>query len=174
MKLLMSILKRQVSSSSVFVSFFTVMKHNFSVNLKLMHFLLWTKGCFFLSGFSFTDTDNSQDSRGREGTIFYSTLPLPSHQSFNFDTFEYSGEYLPNSSCHFRSNKSVFLQILHHSAISWEITPLYFLSSNNICKRSPLKWKFLRLSSAQVKICQIPFANFETTSQFLSKFCIPL
>ena len=42
------------------------------------------KGCswkfhnfFFLSGFSFTDTDDSQDSRGREGTIFYSTLPLP-------------------------------------------------------------------------------------------------
>ena len=32
---------------------------------------------FFLSGFSFTDTDDSQDSRGREGTIFYSTLPIP-------------------------------------------------------------------------------------------------
>ena len=32
---------------------------------------------FFSIGFSFTDTDNSQDSRGREGTIFYSTLPLP-------------------------------------------------------------------------------------------------
>ena len=28
---------------------------------------------FFLSGFSFTDTDNSQDSRGREGTFF---IPL--------------------------------------------------------------------------------------------------
>ena len=26
---------------------------------------------------------------------------------------------------------------------------------------------------AQVKICQIPYANFETTSRFLSKFCIP-
>ena len=25
-----------------------------------------------------TDTDDSQDSRGREGTIFYSTLPFPS------------------------------------------------------------------------------------------------
>ena len=25
----------------------------------------------------FTDTDDSQDSRGREGTIFYFTLPLP-------------------------------------------------------------------------------------------------
>ena len=32
---------------------------------------------FFLSGFSFTDTAHSQDSRGREGTIFYSTLSLP-------------------------------------------------------------------------------------------------
>ena len=31
---------------------------------------------FFLSGFSFTDTDDSQDRRGREGTIFYSSLPL--------------------------------------------------------------------------------------------------
>ena len=31
----------------------------------------------FLSGFSFTDTDDSQDGRGREKTIFYSTLLLP-------------------------------------------------------------------------------------------------
>ena len=32
---------------------------------------------FFLSGFSFTDTDYSQDSMGREKIIFYSTLSLP-------------------------------------------------------------------------------------------------
>ena len=32
---------------------------------------------FFLSGFSFTDINDSQDSRGREGTICYSTLTLP-------------------------------------------------------------------------------------------------
>ena len=32
---------------------------------------------FFLSGFYFTETDDSQDWRGREGTIFYFTLPLP-------------------------------------------------------------------------------------------------
>ena len=31
----------------------------------------------FLSGFSFINTDDSQDSRGRKGTIFYSSLPLP-------------------------------------------------------------------------------------------------
>ena len=55
-----------------------------------------------------------------------------SHQSSNFDTFECSGENLPNSSCHFPSNKSVFLQILYHSSMSWKITPLYFFSSNNI------------------------------------------
>ena len=32
---------------------------------------------FFLSGFFFSQKDNSQDSRGRELTIFNSTLPLP-------------------------------------------------------------------------------------------------
>ena len=32
---------------------------------------------FFLLGFSFTDTDNSQWSRGRQRTIFYFTLPFP-------------------------------------------------------------------------------------------------
>ena len=37
--------------------------------------------CFFLSGLSFSDTDDSQDSSGRKGTIFYSTLPLtPAHK----------------------------------------------------------------------------------------------
>ena len=32
---------------------------------------------FFSIRVFFTDNDDSQDSRGREGTIFYSTLPLP-------------------------------------------------------------------------------------------------
>ena len=32
---------------------------------------------FSYSGFPFTDTNKSQDSRGRQGTIFYSTLPFP-------------------------------------------------------------------------------------------------
>ena len=95
----MSILKRQVSSSSIFVSFFIVMTHNSSVNFKVIHFLLCAKG---------------------------------SHQSSNFDTFECSGENLPNSSCHFLSNKSVFPQIFHRFSMSWKISPLYFFSSNNI------------------------------------------
>ena len=41
---------------------------------------------FFLSKFSFTDTDNSQDSRGREGTIFFSTEPLPPAPKHLFTT----------------------------------------------------------------------------------------
>ena len=43
-----------------------------------------------------------------------------------------------------------------------------------LLKRSLLNWNFLRLLSAQFKICQIPYANFETTSGFLCEFCIPL
>ena len=178
--------------------------HNFSVNFRVIQFLLWAKG---------------------------------SHQSSNFDTFECSGENLPNSSCHFLSNKSVFPQIFHRFLMSWKISPLYFFSSNNIyfaqkelikvkifetfvcsghnlsnslcqfwndkliplqilypssvlweitpmyflaqkiynlLKRSLLKWKFLRLSSAEVKICQLPYVNFEITIRFHSKFRIPL
>ena len=106
----MSLLKQQVSSSSIFISFFIVMTHNSTVNLKLIHFPLWTKR---------------------------------SYQSSNFDTFECSGENLLNSSCHFPSNKSVFLQILHHSSLQWKITPLYFFSSNNIyfAQKEPMKVK---------------------------------
>ena len=33
---------------------------------------------FFFHQIFFTDTNDSKDSWGREGTIFYSTLPLPS------------------------------------------------------------------------------------------------
>ena len=122
----MSLLKQQISSYSIFISFFIVMTHNSTVNLKLIHFLLWTKG---------------------------------SYQSFNFDTFECSGENLQNSSCHFPSNKSVFLQILHNSSVPWKITSLYFFSSNNIYfgQKEPIKMKIFR-------------TFFECSGQNLSNF----
>ena len=50
-KFLLSILKRQVSSSSIFVSFFIVTTHNSSVNFKIIHFLLWAKGSHQSSNF---------------------------------------------------------------------------------------------------------------------------
>ena len=91
-----------------------------------------------------------------------------SHQSPDFET-------LPNSSYHFPDHKSVFLQILHHSSVSWKITPLYFFRSNVIyfAQKEPIKVEILRISGAQVKIHQI-LAIFETTNQFFSQFCITL
>ena len=46
---------------------------------------------FLLSGFYFTDTGDSQDRRGREGTMFYSTLPLPLAYKHSFSTLH--GDY---------------------------------------------------------------------------------
>ena len=54
----------------------------------------------------------------------------------------------PPNSCHFWNNKSVFLQILRHSSVSWDITSLYFFSWNSIYfqLKEPIKvqiwWNF--------------------------------
>ena len=45
-------------------------------------------------------------------------------QSPNFDTFKRSGESLPNFSCYFSNHKSVFLQNLRNSSVSWKLTLL--------------------------------------------------
>ena len=45
------------------------------------------------------------------------------------ETFECSGQISSNF-CHFWNNRSVFLQILHRSSGSWDITPLYSLAQN--------------------------------------------
>ena len=93
-----------------------------------------------------------------------------------FETFECSGQNLSNSFCQFWNDMSVPLQILYLSLVSWKIASIYFLAQRiyTLLERSPLKWKFLRLLSVQVKICQIPFTSFEMATRFLSKFCIPI
>ena len=54
-----------------------------------------------------------------------------------------SGENLPNSSCHFPNDKSLFFQILYDSSMTWKIILLYFLSSKNIyfSQKEPIKVK---------------------------------
>ena len=54
--------------------------------------------------------------------------------------------------------------------------PLYFFSSNNIyfAQKDPIEMKSLETFECLGKFCQIPDANFETTTRFLSNFCIPL
>ena len=47
-------------------------------------------------------------------------------------TFSSALVKLSNFSSFFSNHKSVFLQNLHNSSVSWKTTPLYFCSSNNI------------------------------------------
>ena len=69
-----------------------------------------------------------------------------------FETFECSGQNLWNSLCQFRNDMSIPLEILYPFSVPWKITPRYFLAQiYNFLKRSPLKWTFLRLSTAQSK-----------------------
>ena len=43
-----------------------------------------------------------------------------------FGSFECLCQNLSNSSCQFWNGKSIPLQILHHSSVSWKMSPLYF------------------------------------------------
>ena len=79
------------------------------------------------------------------------------HVIFN-TTGQFFLKFCINLSCHERQLLCTFLAETLYTFIT----------------RNPLKCKILRLSSAHVKIRQIPHANFETTSQFLFKFFIIL
>ena len=50
---------------------------------------------------------------------------------------------LSNSLCQFWNDESIPLQMLHHSSVSKEITPLYYFSLNNLCfaQKEPIKVK---------------------------------
>ena len=84
-----------------------------------------------------------------------------SYQNRNFDTFKCSGENFPNFLCHLSNHKSVFVQNLHNSSVSWKIYTLV--------TRSQLKYNFLRVFGSKV-----PHVNSKLTSQFLFNFCVIL
>ena len=60
-----------------------------------------------------------------------------------FETFKCSGQNLSNSLCQFWNDKSIRLQILYPSSVSWKITLLYYFISNNIyfAQKEPIKMK---------------------------------
>ena len=60
---------------------------------------------------------------------------------------------------------SIFSAIKHNSPILFLAQTLYTLVKSNL-----LKCKFLRFSSARVKICQIPHVNFEMEVNSVSNF----
>ena len=84
------------------------------------------------------------------------------------ETFECLSQNFSDYSCQFWNDKSIPLQILHHSSLSWHITPLSILSSyfSYFELKGPIKIPILRLSSSLLKICHIPHVIFQTTSQF--------
>ena len=84
-----------------------------------------------------------------------------------FETSKCSGQNSSNSSCQLWNDKSIPLQILHHSSLSWQITSLWILSSHfsYFGLKDPINMPILRLSIALVKICHIPHVIFQTTSQ---------
>ena len=75
-----------------------------------------------------------------------------------FETFDCSHQNLSNSLCQFWNDKSISLHILYPSSVPWHITPLYFLSSNNIY--------FTQKELIKVKT----FETLECSGQNLSNF----
>ena len=152
----MSILKWQVSSSSNFASFFIAMTCTSSVNFKLIHFLLWTKGSH--QGLNFDTFKCSGENLPNFSCHFLNhksvLLWILHHSSVRwkitslyffssnniyfaqkkpikvkiFETSECPGQHLSNSWCQFWNGKSIPLLILYPSSVSWKITPLYFFS----------------------------------------------
>ena len=129
----MSVLKWQVNSSSNFASFFIVMIFSTSVNIKLMHFLLWTKKPHQSPNFdtsvfwwkfakflmSFSKPQVNFSSNLHHSSLPWKITPLYFFRSNIkyfaqqepikvqiYETFEYLGQNSPNS-CHFWNNKSV-------------------------------------------------------------------
>ena len=87
-----------------------------------------------------------------------------------FGTFECSGQIL--YWCQFW-NKSIPLQMLYPSSVVSKIIPLYFFSSNKIyfSQKELIKMKIFEIFKCWSQILSNTYANFETRSRFLSKFC---
>ena len=73
-----------------------------------------------------------------------------------FETFECSNQNPPNS-CHFLNNILVFLQILNHSSVSWDISPLYFFSWNFMYfqQKEPNIWWNFTWALESLKFCTL-------------------
>ena len=89
----------------------------------------------------------------------YTLCTKGTNQSGNFENSECSGQNSPNS-CHVWNIKSVFLQIWHHSLVSWGITPVYFFSWNLIYfqQKEPIKvqiWQNFTWAVESLKFCTL-------------------
>ena len=180
-----------------FISLFSVMKDNFFLLFSIKYYRLWSKGanqCKFLRISSarvkicqipHVNVEKKSQIPLRHFTSFFILMThnsfvnfkimhfllwiTGSHQSPNFETFECSSENLPNY-CLFPNHKSVFLQILHHSSVSYKINRLNFFSSNNIyfTQKEPSNVKIF----GTLECLRQNFSN--SSSQFWNDKSIPL
>ena len=145
-KFLMPIFKREVDSSPNFVSLFSFMSDYFSSPITFLAQRIYTLL--------------------KRSPLKWKFLRLSSTRvkffQIHYANFEMASQFLSKFCISLQFHERLFLCTILAQRIY------------TLLKRSPLKCKFLRLSSAWVESCQIPYANFETTSRFLSKFCIPL
>ena len=152
-KFLMSFLKAQVSFPSNIAWIFSAIKQNSAIlflvqrlctlfkrnPLKCKFFGFWSarvKICEIphvifesASQFFFKYCINIQCHQAKLPYTFFSSKIIYFVQKNPikvqiFEIFESSGQASSNSSCQFWNDKSIPLQILHHSSLSWHITPL--------------------------------------------------
>ena len=83
---------------------------------EIMRDLRLSQTIFFLSEFPFTDTDDSQDSRGKKGTIFYFTLPRP-------PAHEHSDFYFATLHVRWLSHISNRTACIYQAATRWNLQP---------------------------------------------------
>ena len=106
----------------------------------------------FVSLFSFMK-DNSSVLFSSNNIYFAENEPIKVE---TFETSKCSGQKLSNFLSQFWNDKSIPLQVLYPSSVSWKITPQYFFSSKNI--------HFAHKDPIKVKI----FETFERSGQNLS------
>ena len=131
-----SFLEAKVSFRSNFLSILSAIKHNSSLLSKLKHYIHWSKAALLKRIF--------------------------------FEIFECLGQICQIPHVNFEVNsfsnfKSFVIVVTHNSPVSFKLT--YFL----LWIKNPIKVQILRLSSAQVKICQILHVIFQTRSHFFFK-----
>ena len=191
----MSVLKWQVNSSLNFTLFFIAMTNNSSVNCKVIPFLRWTKGSksqfwhfqvlwwkFVKILMSFFKPRVSFSSKFAYSSVSWKITPLyfcssniiyfGHKEAVKTQIFSSARVKVPH--VNLKNDKSVPLQFLYHSSLSWQITLILSTYIFYVGQKDPIKVPILTLSSALVKICQIPHVIVQTTSQFFFKFCITL
>ena len=113
----MSILKRQVNSSSNFASFFIVMTHNSSVNFKFVHFLLRIKGSI--------QSPNFETFKWFGENLRYCSCYFPNHKSVFLQVLHhFSLSWKMTPLAFFKSNVIYFAQKEPMKVKIWEFRML--------------------------------------------------